>query len=249
MKYVSFGILLQKHVSLRFLLFPANKKIIETLPELQLCFLLERVADPAKQREHWNAKEHLLCYSLHTFNIYSNFLDQSTGPKRQIEEIPEKQTRAETSLFFCSLWKCQTHQSTTQHTSLAAEGQGGMQIQWPFTTWFLCWKSLQPPASCSSGVCLCQEHLPGMWAVWLSPLWGLPGFPAASQRIWGLFLVPLWWDLHFTLYLHWTSSHRPGEYIAKPTCETFQLHKRGMIVGSNRFLSDVMGHSDCASSN
>lgn len=85
MKYVSLGILLQqKHASLRFLLFPANKKIIETLPELQLCFLLETVTDPAKQWEHWNAEEHLLCYSLHTFNTYSNSLDQTTDSKRQI---------------------------------------------------------------------------------------------------------------------------------------------------------------------
>lgn len=75
MRYAPFGILLQKYVSLRFLLFPANKEIIETLPKLQLCFLLERLTDSAKQREYQNAKEHLLCYSLHTFNIYINSLD------------------------------------------------------------------------------------------------------------------------------------------------------------------------------
>lgn len=100
MKNASLGILLQKHVSLRFLPFPANKRIIETLPELQLCFLLERVTDPVKQREQWNAKEHLLCYPLHTFNIYSHSPDQTTGSKRKVARDAWKTERSRNVLIF-----------------------------------------------------------------------------------------------------------------------------------------------------
>lgn len=97
MKHVSLAILLQKHVSLRFLLFPANKKIIETLPELLLCFLLKRLTDPAKQKEHWNAKE-CLCYSLHILS--SNSLDQPTGPERQIARYTWKTDRSRNVSIF-----------------------------------------------------------------------------------------------------------------------------------------------------
>lgn len=245
MKYASLGILLQKHVSLRFLLFPVNKKIIETLPELQLCFLLETVTDPTNQREHWNAKEHLLFYSLHTFNIYRNSLDPTTDSKRQIARDAWKTDRSRNFLIFLQPGKAPNPSSTTEHSSLAAEGQGGMQILWPFPTWFLCWKPSQLPAHCSSGL-VCARNTCLAWVVWLSPLWGLHGFPAASLRIWGL--------LHLVLYggtfvSPCICTHRLGEYSVKPTCETQQLQKSDVTIGYNRFLSDVMGHSECASSN
>lgn len=202
MKHASLGILLQKHVSLRFLPFPANKRIIETLPELQLCFLLERVTDPAKQRES-EMQKNICCvipFILLTYTAIPQTRLQVLRGKSQ--EMPEKQRGAEMSLFFCSLWKCQTHQSTIEHTSLAAERQGGMQIQWPLSTWFLCWKPLHLPASCSSGF-VCARNTCLGWTVWLCPQWGLPGFPAASLRVWGLLLlIPWWWDLHFPLCLH-----------------------------------------------
>ena len=188
-----------------FFLFPANKKIIETLPELQLCFLLERLTNPAKHRGHWKCVRTfccLPCYSLHNFNIPSSSLDQTTGPERQVAKDTWKPDRSRNfSFLFCSEWECQTHQPTAQHARGAAEGQAGVQTWWPFPTWFLCRESLQPPASCSGGFVCARNTCPG-WVVQRSPLWGQTGFPAASLRNRGLFcLVPLWWDIHFLLYL------------------------------------------------
>lgn len=182
MKYAPFGILLQKHVSLRFLLFPANKKIIETLPELQLCFLLERLTDPAKQRERWNAKEHLLCYSLHTFNIYTNSPDQTAGSKRQIARHTWKKDRNRN--FFIFLQPMKTPNPSVYNTANQPGCRGARRDTGPMASHHLIvlLKAFTATCSCSSGL-VCARNTCLGWVMWLSPLWGLSGFPAASLRI------------------------------------------------------------------
>lgn len=73
-----------------FFLFPANKKIIETLPELQLCFLLERLTDPAKNRGHWKCERtccwvcHVIPFIFLTYTTFSWLGLQVHNLKRQI---------------------------------------------------------------------------------------------------------------------------------------------------------------------
>lgn len=73
-----------------FFLFPANKKIIETLPELQLCFLLERLTDPAKNRGHWKCERtccwvcHVIPFIFFTYTTFSWLGLQVQNLKRQI---------------------------------------------------------------------------------------------------------------------------------------------------------------------
>lgn len=158
--------------------------------------------------------------------------------------MPEKKRQEQKNLYFSTA--CESAKAISLQDSTPAWLLGGKEgcrsngHSPPF-----CWKPLQLPGSCSSGL-VCARNTCLGWVAWLAPLWGLPGLPEASLRIWGLlFLVTLWWGLNSPCIC----THRLGEYTVKPICETWQLQKSDMIVGYNRFLSDVVGHSDCAGSN
>lgn len=132
-------------------------------------------------------------YSLHTFNICNGSLDNTAGPKKKIARHTWKSERTRSFLIFLQSVKMPNPLVYITARQPGCWGQGGVQTPGPFTTWFLCWVSLQPPAGCSSRFVCARNTCPG-WAVWLSPLWELTGFPAASLRNWGLLCsVPLWW--------------------------------------------------------
>lgn len=167
MKYVSLGIPLQKHVSLRFL-FISSKQEDNWNPSWVTVMFPAGETDRSSKAQRTLKKRKstslsLPSYSLPTFNIINNSLDQTTDPKRQVARDTRKAARSRNFFFFprCQ-WKHQTHQSTRQRARPAAEGQrGGAQTPRPFTTWFFCRESLQPPASCSSGLVCARNACPG----------------------------------------------------------------------------------------
>lgn len=103
MKYVSLGIPLQKHVSLRFL-FISSKQEDNWNPSWVTVMFPAAETDRSSKAQRTLKKPKstslsLPCYSLPTFNIINNSLDQTTGPKRQVARDTRK-TAGSRNFFF-----------------------------------------------------------------------------------------------------------------------------------------------------
>lgn len=173
-----------------FFLFPANKKIIETLPKLQLYFLLKKLADPAMHRGHWKNKR-AFCWVCHVTPFILCHIQQLPGPDYRSEKADRERSlknRQDQKLFllFCSQRKCQTHQPGCWGAKQGAELMAIHHlVSLP--------KAITVACRLQQWACFCQEHLSRTSSVDI-PIVGSDWFSSCcSEKFWSslfsLFMV------------------------------------------------------------